>query len=184
MHFYKRSVFVTPPTLQPSLGYGRESYSFYLSMLPNYAEFGALYDEYMIKAVQVKFTPHHARTTVPVGMSGNNQAESDNGVFITVIDYDDNDLLSGFTEAQQYWSYKSVPGNITHSRYLKPKFLVQTYATATSTGYQPRRGWIDMANADVPHYGLKTWITSTAAQFPNIEYRCEIKYYLAFRGFR
>jgi hypothetical protein len=35
---------------------------------------------------------------------------------------------------------------------IKPKVAVQTYKTATATGYGPKRMFIDCANADVPHY--------------------------------
>ncbi len=38
---------------------------------------------------------------------------------------------------------------------VTPKVLVQTYQTLTTTGYGPKSMYLNCANTDIPHYGLK-----------------------------
>jgi len=72
-------------------------------------------------------------------------------------DYDDNtaETLSELKERAKTKCVVLRPNKIIKI-VVKPAVTVQTYRTATSTGYAPTwNQWIDMANRDVPHYGLK-----------------------------
>lgn len=72
-------------------------------------------------------------------------------------DYDDNtaETLNELKERAKTKCVVLRPNKIVKI-VVKPAVTVQTYRTATSTGYAPTwNQWIDMANRDVPHYGLK-----------------------------
>ena len=72
-------------------------------------------------------------------------------------DYDDNtaETLNELKERAKTKCVVLRPNKIIKI-VVKPAVTVQTYRTATSTGYAPTwNQWIDMANRDVPHYGLK-----------------------------
>lgn len=132
------------------------AYTFDLNQLTNVASFNTLFDEYRINAVKVSFTPAYnfygtAVTAGTVSMP----------VIYTVTDYDsDASLAAGALD--QYTNLKYRSFNRTHTHYLKPKVLNQIFISAGSTGNNPIRApWLDMANANVPHYGILGVITAS-----------------------
>lgn len=71
---------------------------------------------------------------------------------------------------------------------IRPSVLMQAYRTSLTTGYAPKwNNWIDMANTDVPHYGFK-YALDTSAQDPidTYPFRFEIekKYYFKCKDVR
>jgi len=86
-------------------------------------------------------------------------------------DYDDNtaETLNELKERAKTKCVVLRPNKIIKI-VVKPAVTVQTYRTATSTGYAPTwNQWIDMANRDVPHYGLK-FVVDCCGQNPNDTY--------------
>lgn len=61
---------------------------------------------------------------------------------------------------------------------VKPAILAQTYRTAVSTGYTPKwKQWIDMAQTNVPHYGIKCVIDGSALdplQDFRVQFDCQV----------
>lgn len=164
-------------------------YDFKLNDLINATEFTQLFDQYMILKVVVKIQ----MITNPDGFSYTNSVTgpTQNNFFPKIWyirDYDGgaSETLSTIKERTGV-SYIIPKPNKVYSIVLKPLPLVQTYLTALSTGYAPKRLWIDIAAPTVPHYGLKTVIDCLGmdpADTIGFQYRLETKYYVAFKGVR
>lgn len=135
---------------------------FTLDKLPQYTEFDTLYDRYMITSVVVKFqlisNPDSAYFP---GSSTTVNADNWYPKLWYYTDYDDNTAPTSLDDVKQVARAKHVVlrPNKEIKVVVKPAILAQTYRTSTSTGYAPVwKQWVDIANVDVPHYGLKYWM--------------------------
>lgn len=132
-------------------------------------DFADLYDRYMITCVVHKFrlvnNPDAASTH-------NFTAHTDNSTnwfpkLWYCPDYDDNNTET-LQELQQRAKVKCMVlrPNQQYTVVVRPAVTVQAYRTLTTTGYSPKwKQWIDMGQRDVPHYGLKC-VIDTSAQDP------------------
>lgn len=101
-----------------------------------------------------------------------------------VYDWDDNTPFTNLGDMQQYPSYKefyfSPDKPVTKWKYFKPSTLNVGYETAVLSTYTPTwKGFIDMASANAPFYGLKF---ATQEHFAGIMITLECKYYMAFKN--
>lgn len=158
--------------------------TFSLSNISQSATFTALYDEYCITKVVIRFVPT---------ASINNNADPTTYIaqpFYTIIDYDDNTVPAGLTEMLDYDTLKYTVSTKTHTRTLIPRLSMLAYKTSGSTiGYAAKsRQWIDCSNADVPHYGVKYFIGpnggTTAANDGWLRFQPIVTMYIKFRGVR
>lgn len=63
---------------------------------------------------------------------------------------------------------------------VKPAILAQTYRTAVSTGYSPKwKQWIDMAQTNVPHYGIK-YVIDAQSLDPLQDFRVQFDFKVYF----
>lgn len=122
------------------------------------ADFSDLYDRFMLTTVVLRFK---LVTNPDSANPPNNTAAGNPSNWYPKLwycpDYDDNgsESLAVIKERAQT-KCKVLRPNQVVKVVVKPAVTVQTYRTATSTGYAPKwKQWIDMANQDVPHYGLK-----------------------------
>lgn len=191
VHSFSRYAGTTPSVV--SLGDGSltafsNNHIFKLENVVNATEFSQLFDLFRIDKVIVTYR--------------------------LVNNPDANNYLNSATTAQANW-YPSVwsindyddanPENISEMKerigvknrilypnkkmtfVVRPKVLVQTYRTALTTGYAPRSLFVDMAQQDIPHYGLKTTIDfsgvapSAAQQYKIIQ---EFQYFFTCRNVR
>lgn len=160
-------------------------YTFKLNDLPNYTDFTALYDQYKIAAVKIRFMP--CQNVVKVQPDAMGVVISYAPRLFTVIDYDAG-TFSTVNELRQYQSCKTVMGYRPVSMYLKPCWASEIYRTAALTGYGPKRGFIDCSYVDVPHYSIKwgfePYDPSGTQQSSEYTYRVEAKYYITTRTVR
>lgn len=207
-----RSVFRKPRNMRPKLGagstyrYSRWASSgqtmeltgptfsgnniFSLDDVKGYTDFTALYDQFMISHCQIHVTlisnpnaPAKNNATIGVGTDWNSNNWYPKMWY--VYDSDDSNTLSLDTiRERQGVKYKTLEPNKTMVINVKPRLLVQTYRTATSTGYAPKRMFIDVATGyNVPHYGIK-FVLDTMGIDPIDKFmvRFETKYWLKFKG--
>lgn len=133
----------------------------------NASEFDVLYDRFMITAVVLKFrivnNPDAIMGLNNLGGSGVNASwssiNSSNWYprLFYCKDYDDSspETLSQLRERAKTKMVVLKP-NMYHKIIVKPACLVQAYYTSLGSGYAPKwKQWIDMAQKDLPHYGLK-----------------------------
>jgi len=151
-----------PGSITP--GYTNVKLTVTLDQCPTYTDFTALFDQYKITHAQFKFIPHLNVAPVAVGVQNAQVAR-----LVTVIDQDDDTALTGLTQALQYSSMEENLLDQERIRNFKPRALVQTYRSSTTTGYAAPQDpiWVDAAQTDVPHYCGKALICDTTASSDN-----------------
>lgn len=157
---------------------------FSLAQVPSYTEFTSLYDQYKISAVKVKIVPRYN-----VSAFDNIQSAAATPYIpqvFTAIDYDDSGV-STVSDLLQYQNCKMTRGNVIHQRYLKPRCRnILQNLNGTASARAPFRGWIDSADPEVIHYGLK-WAIPPFATGPieqTTKFDVVVEYYLAMKNVR
>lgn len=158
------------------------------------ADFADLYDRYMLTTVVLRFklvtNPDSSiKLNTTAGALSDFQMTNWYPKLWYCVDYDDNstETLAQLKERAQTKCKVLMPNKFVKV-VLKPAVTIQTYRTATSTGYAPKwKQWIDMAQRDVPHYGLK-FSVDTCGIDPNDSYpfKMEIdrRYYFTCKDVR
>lgn len=156
-----------------------------IAELPQQATFTALFDCYRINKVVYKFIPMANSITDSVGV-GN--LSSTPQWLSTVIDFDDSTLLSSEASLLEYENFKQTGPYRKHIRSFVPAVSMDVYRTGGSTlGYtQTRKRWIDAANTDVPHYGVKGLINGPASQADQgqMAWKVYVTMYISFKQTR
>lgn len=160
-----------------STQYGGSVFS--LSDVPNFGEFTTLFDFYKIKAIKLSFIP---ASDVTVGV-GTGIAIIPNTVYnqriFTVIDYNDAGIPASINELRQYKNCKWSPNNKIHTRYFKPRVIIDAGSVNNSVEYRAQP-WVK-STQDLDYYAIKWAIENTAAIGTQL-YRLEAKFYLAFKS--
>lgn len=131
-------------------------FAFTLNNLPDASDFQNLFDSYRINKIVVKIIPKVSEYT------GLPNAGVNNAMLPTihsVVDYDDSTAPTSISQLAQYDTYRSTRGIREHTRVFVPKVELQG---GTSIALPKSYQWIDTDNIDVPHRGLKIWITGPA----------------------
>jgi len=147
-----------------------------------HTEFGAMFDQFKITKAIIKLqlitNPDSAVATNDTTI---NQVSNWFPKFWYIKDYDGGsaDSLAGIKERQGV-KYLVLRPNKVYNIPVNPMVAVQTYRTTTSTGYAPKRLYLDMANGtDVPHYGLN-YVIDTLGVDPNNSYPFQVRYEIKF----
>lgn len=158
---------------------------FTFNTIASYPEFSSLFDRYMITGVKVMFQ----LLTVPednyaIGSTSVANASNWYPKLWYCPDYD-NDTAETVAMLKERIPTKCVilKPNKMVSVMVRPAILSQTYRTALTTGYSPAwNKWIDAANVDVPHYGLKYAIDLDGiGTATNFTVRIERKFYFTMK---
>lgn len=150
---------------------------FTLADLPNYTEFTALYDQYKIYFVVLRFVPDQNMA------SANNAAGTTTPILYHVIDYDDATAPANKTDLFQYQNLKVRNFSRFSKITLRPHVAVAAYQGAF-TGYANFKSlWLDAANTAVEHYGVKYCISQPSANWVT-SWRLVATYYMAFKNVR
>ena len=168
-----------------SQGYGTE---FALQNVKGYTDFSGLYDSFIITGVQMRIQLiTNPNSAVPTNNPTVNNPSNWYPKIWYVFDNDDSVALS-LSQIRERQGVKCVvlQPNKTHIAFVKPCVAVQTYRTGATTGYAPKRIWLDMATGyNVPHYGFK-YVLDANGYDPSDTYpfriRVEYKYFMKFKG--
>jgi len=175
VHYFKRSVYIQSAVVAAGANnYFAAAYA--LNSIPNHAEFTALYDQYKITGVKVKYLPRGNSSDVNSG----NQLSS----LFTVIDTDDSQVPTSIDQLTQYQSVKMCRSSQSLTRYWKPKFNLAAVNTILggTVGKMNTTGWIDVTDDTVQHFGMKGALTSFAGN--TVVYDMIVTLYLAFKNVR
>lgn len=165
----------------PASGVSAAALTFQLSNVINHAEFTALYDSYRILGARVYFD--YSPDIQAVGPGSNMGSHAYPKLWV-MRDYDDAtavtiDLMN---ESNRSKCLRFNDSRTTLSMYVRPAAQQMMYEGVATTAYSPKwRPWIDCANDDVPHYGLKV----VAQGIPSMDLGAitvRIKYYLQFKN--
>lgn len=149
-HFFKRKVVLA--SLAPTaIGNATQNYVFSLNQLPGYTDFTSLFDQYTIHAIKLNFYPSLTSADVNPWLTAQTVPKC-----YYIVDRDDQTPFATIDQALQHGKVKIRMMNKPFSIYMKPSTLAEIYRTAVTTAYNPRYNVkIDMANDNVPHYGVK-----------------------------
>lgn len=166
------------------------SVAFCVNDLPNWSEFSALFDQYRLNAVvlQIKMCNNPDATNYP-GQTTNNF-----GNFYPTLwyspDYDDNNIitLSALKEYERV-KHKVLHPNRECTIVLRPRTLTTVYNNSSSSGYATnfKNPWLDCANPNIPHYGLKMAIDFeglASAITGGFVFKINAKYYFQCKNVR
>ena len=137
---------------------------FNLSMLPNYTEFTALYDQYKFDRFEVRLIPFSTNATLQSGATGSSN-QSLACILHTAYDFDDSGVptatAEGINQLEERQTYKMVNffagdgKGFTYSIYPRVDVAIKdTSAVYTAYSNDPPK-WIDCNFPNVLHYGLK-----------------------------
>lgn len=136
--------------------------AFSLNQLPNVGEFTSLFDQYRINAVKlsIKMVNDPSANNQP-----NDGAAVNRGNYYPTLwyapDHDDNNIesLPNLKEFEKV-RHKVLRPNKEISIMLRPTVLGAVYNSLTTTAYttSTRKQYMDMANINIPHYGIKACI--------------------------
>lgn len=160
------------------VNYGIE---FKLSDVPQFGTFSNVWDQYRINKVVVKFIP----------MANVNQTGSaftaNPGVMATVIDYDNGGVaLTALDQYEQYPNCKIVPAvrMSPHTRIITPHINIgtQNQGGAILAATNTKKQWIDCAQPNIAHHGLKVYIDAYASAGSAQTWQVFATYYLSFKN--
>lgn len=142
-------------------------------MLENILDFDTLYDKYKVSGYKVTILPQQ-----------NMAVSSSNTVLPTItyaFDQDDSNVPVSQAQLLQYGNAKVRRLDKPVSFYIKPKVGVSVFSFSGAAQTVTSSKYIDWANTDVPHRGVKFWIENMnlvgAAGLTHL-YKIVIKAYL------
>lgn len=158
------------------------SVGFELSDLAQVATWQAVFDQYKIEKVLLRFRARNNAVSVF------NTASPNGGVptGYVVIDRDDSTALASVLAAEEYDTCETFEGTDSITIVLEPSITPAYYASGAFSAYgvtTPK--WLDIANPGVPHYGVKgviggLTVTTTSAWVWDIS----AEYIVAFKNVR
>jgi hypothetical protein len=136
--------------------YARE---FDLNQISNAAELGSLYDRFRINRVVV-----HMSYTPAAPMGGQDYTPAYYPLIMYKRDYDDATtptVATEFYDSSQAQQFRFSATHLEHQIAIRPAAANTLWRAGAASGYSSVwRPWVDMAQRDVPHYGLKLFVKS------------------------
>jgi hypothetical protein len=148
------------------------SNSFTFGSLDQVTSLAQVFDQYRIAHIKVVLIPK----LEVVDAVANNA-----GLFTSVIDYDDTNVLTSIGQALDYQNALTTRGTEVHVRTFVPHVAVASYSGAFTSFANETSPWIDCSSANVQHYGVKTaWTVTSAAMI----YDAIVSFHIQLRNVR
>lgn len=160
--------------------------TFNLGACDNVSNILAMYDQFRINKVVMKFTPVMATVVnKPYDDTTTPGTAVRAPTLATCIDWDSETPSSvNQSEMKMYPSYRECLGTQKHTRVFTPAMLITGYRSATTSCYLPKyKQWIDCAQNNTPHFGLRIYY-ETASPGGAWTYEIRIKVYASFKSRR
>jgi hypothetical protein len=172
---------ITNITTGPTLG----SIKFNLGQCLNNTAFTDLFDQYRINLVVVKFMPQNTQI---VNKPYDDTTTPTTGGFIPKFvvcqDRDDATVPASYNEVKARQRSILVEATKPITIKMRPSRLIASYNTgATDFGFtvDTTRRWINTANQNMDHFGLK-YALEPASPANAFSYNVEIYYYMSFKN--
>lgn len=125
-------------------------YVFRLSNLPGFGEITSMFDQYKITGIKITVYPRYRDQTLGQGTS----AVAAPQIWICESD-DGSDNLSTKIQAMQMGKARRINDPYKpFSKFIRPKFLVETAVGVGIAASHSKSGWLDTDNNQVNHYGF------------------------------
>jgi len=132
---------------------------------------GAIFDQYMIDAVEVWIVPN--QTTAGNG--------GYTGLLYSVIDLDDDTVLTSLTSYGDYANCIVTQMGQGHYRHFVPHIAMSAYQGTFSAYANRKFQWLDANSPNVAHYGIKVGVDFTST---SMSYDLIVKIHVNFRSVR
>jgi len=170
----KYTIDINPGNNPTTAGYG---FSFKADDISQWDTFLALYDEFMLAAVKVRFIPSCSNANASQGAA----------LVHVAVDFDDAIVPTTEADVLQRPFCRSELSTRNRKFYFKPKWTLALRQTESSSNFKSaaRRGFIDMNSGNlVEHYGLKVWLNYIEPITVDHKIRILCTYYVMFRNVR
>lgn len=161
--------------------------NFNLTLVPNQADYTAIYEQYRIVGIKFELIP---RLNVNTDTTTTSIALND---VVSVIDNSEAALPAAtppsFSSLINYGNMKRTMSNQRHVRYFRPSVLVPSYISGTiggtttpmTFGVMPKfKQWIDTSEPNIPLLGLFLGYNASDSQ-ANVNMSTWITYYIQFK---
>lgn len=160
------SAFFTTSTVTPTYG----AFSFTLSSLADASALTSVFEQYIVRELEVLIEPQVSEVTTPTG---------DVGELLTVIDIDDANNPSSLADLGSYPSLCQTRATQAHYHRWVPGVAIAAYSGVFTSFAATTSMWLDCGSPNILHYGLKGGNAAAAvAQILSIQVRA----HLSFRG--
>lgn len=144
--------------------------------LPGYTRFSALFDQYRLVSVLMKF-----RMLQSPDASGTNAQQQYFPDIYCTVDHDDANVPGNTDVVRQYGKCKSgiLQPNKWFTYKCHPTAAIQIYRTATTTSYAPAPSgvFLDLGQTDTPYYAVKSAIDASALAAQTTSWYFEVRAY-------
>lgn len=150
----------------------------------NYTNFTAMFDQYRINTVVVKFTPHMTEiVNKPFDDTTTPGAGATIPNFCVAVDRDDATAPTTYNEVKQRNKSRVVPATKSLTFKLRPSRLIATYNTGIGQDaytVDTTKRWINSSSPNLNHFGLKYALEDSSPANAYV-YQVEIMYYVSFK---
>lgn len=157
--------------------------AFRMDDLSQSATFASLFDQYRIDKVLLRFTSRSNAVSVFNASAPNSSVPM---VYITQ-DRDDASAPASINALREYDKTVIMNGASSCDVFIEPRPTISAFASGAFSGYVTPdiEPWLDMANTDIPHYGVKFGVCPlTATTTSSWVWDVEAYYYVSFRNIR
>lgn len=138
------------------------SWAFCLADCPNVAALAAQFDQYRIEEIQFRLRSRNPGVFVANTASPNYSTTSP----LLLVDRDDNTAPTTLLELQQYDNCQQFSAQDSIDVIFEPSITLSVFSGGAFSGYTvtpSRENWLDVANASIPHYGIKVGMPALVA---------------------
>lgn len=133
--------------------------NFQLDMLPQFATFAALFDQYRFTKIHSILYPRANTNNFAVMAAVTTLTMSP---IIVVWDPDDSNVPAAITDVTGYPNAVMHPGYAKIEHKFKPRAAIAAFGGAF-TNFADFDGWMDCASDDIEYYALKAWALGDGA---------------------
>jgi len=159
------------------------NFVFKLSDITQSLEFTRLFDSYRINNITIQCMP---LTNVSIQVPGNPAYK-----LLWAVDLDDDNvptLPTMMNRSNLHVRTVSAGGGNPQQFFMKcrPRYLTEIYKSAIATGYGQgaRKQWLDCADADIPHYGIKLLFDTNPVLGLPVVWQFFVTYDIEFKSLR
>jgi hypothetical protein len=147
--------------------------------LPNASAWVALFDRYRFLGVKTTFQQS--------GLQMNTSSAAYSvAQFVSVVDFDDSTPYTALSTMQRAATAATHLVSYSIIRHYLPRSVSPVYISLTVTGYMENdpMSWIDLANGNIPHYGVKWGVAPATPSTESCIYDVTCEYLIEVAGQR
>ncbi len=157
-------------------------FAFSLGDLPQLSQYSAVFDQFKIEEVQLKFIP------LVTQLVTTNTATNFVDPSQFVLDFDDDNTLANENSALDYNNCQTAQSYEEVLIILRPGVAPAYYQGGAFSGYGVQGSaehWLDIASSTIKHFGVKVWVGALAAASSMVAgWTVYGKYTVSFRNTR